>query len=141
MKRLLFAMMLLALPALAADARQSLLDADIAFDKATAERGLDGWMSNFAEDARLNARGGEVIGKAALRAFYAKMFARPAFSIRWKPLHAEASQDATLGYTYGVAETSFKDESGAVKRNEGHYVTVWRKSADGSWKVVSDLGN
>lgn len=35
-----------------------LLDADKAFDLATAERGLDGWMSFFADDARINTRNG-----------------------------------------------------------------------------------
>ena len=140
MKTILLAL-LFALPLLAADANQSLLNADIAFDKATLERGLDGWMSWFADDAQLNTPGGELKGKAALRAFYSKMFARAEFSIRWKPLHAEAAKDGSLGYTYGVSEISWKDAEGMQQRHSGRYITVWRKSANGSWKVISDLGS
>lgn len=80
-------------------------------------------------------------GKAALREHYSKMFAQRKFSIRWKPLHGEASKDGTLGYTYGVAEISSTDETGAVKRRGGRYITVWRRLGDGTWKVVSDLGS
>ncbi len=137
----LMAALLLALPLFAADAKQSLMDADIAFEKATIERGLDGWMSWFADDAQLNTPGGEVKGKAALRTFYSRMFARPEFSIRWKPLHAEAAKDGSLGYTYGASEISFKDEAGTVQRRNGRYVTVWRRLADGNWKVITDLGS
>lgn len=139
--RSLILSLLLCLPLLAADYRQELLDADSAFDKTTAERGLDGWMSFFADDAQINARTDVVKGKAALRTYYSGMFARPAFSIRWKPLHAEASKDGTLGYTFGVAQISSRDDKGELKKSEGRYVSVWRREKDGSWKVVTDLGN
>lgn len=140
MRTLIFCF-LLGLPLLAADHRQALLDADKAFDQATAERGLEGWMSVFADDALINSPNGMIRGKAALRTFYSKMFARKNFSIRWKPLYAEASQDGTLGYTLGVAEISSDDESGVRQKSNGRYLTVWRKQADGSWKAVTDLGN
>ncbi len=139
MRTVLF-LLLLVLPTFAGDLEQSLMDADRAFDKATLERGLDGWMSFFADDARMNAPGGEVKGKAALREVYAKMFARKEFSIRWQPLHAESSKDGTLGYTYGQAQTSFRNDAGEIQKRDGRYITVWRREA-GGWKVVSDLGN
>ena len=132
---------ILGLPLLAADHRQALLDADKAFDRATAERGLDGWMSFFADDARIHGRDGLLEGTAALRKHYSGMFAQKNFSIRWKPLYAEASQDGTLGYTLGVAEISSDDASGARSKRAGRYLTVWRKGPDGSWKAVTDLGN
>jgi ketosteroid isomerase-like protein len=139
--RKLIIYLVLGVPLLAADHRQALLDADKAFDQATAARGLDGWMSFFADDALINSPSGLIQGKAALRTFYSRMFARRNFSIRWKPLHAEASQDGTLGYTLGVAEFSHDDESGVRQKSDGRYLTVWRKQADGSWKAVTDLGN
>jgi hypothetical protein len=67
------------------------MEADRAFDRATAVKGLDGWMSFFAPGARLNSRTGIPEGAANLRAHYAKMFAQPEVSIRWTPLFAEAS--------------------------------------------------
>jgi len=135
-------MLLAATAAVAAtDFRQELLEADRAFDRVTAERGLDGWMSCFAEDAQLNAPAGPLRGKAALREHYSKMFAQRDFSIRWTPYHAEASKDGTLGFTLGTAVISWTDDKHqSVKRN-GRYLTVWRKEADGTWRAVTDIGN
>lgn len=113
----------------------------MAFDRATAERGLEGWMSFFAEDALANAPGGPVRGKQALRAHYAGMFARKNFSIRWKPFHAEAARDGSLGYTLGTAEVSWTDESGSQVKRASRYLSVWRREAGGQWRVVSDIGN
>ena len=139
--RLLLLLLLSAALLPAADVAQRLMDADRAFDAATAQNGLDGWMSFFAEDARLNHRSGEIAGKADLRKFYAGMFALKQFSLRWQPLHAEASKDGTLGYTYGASQMSYADEEGKPVKREGRYLTVWRRQRDGSWKVSTDLGN
>jgi len=138
--RIALFLLLLTLPSAAGDFEQSLLDADRAFDKVTLERGLDGWMSVFAEDARMNGRNGEIKGKAALREVYAKMFAQREFSIRWQPLHAESSKDGSLGYTYGQAQVSFRNDKGELQKRDSRYITVWRKEP-GGWKVITDLGN
>jgi ketosteroid isomerase-like protein len=125
----------------AADFSQEVLAADRAFDKATAERGLDGWMSFFAEDAQLNLPAGPLRGKAALREHYSRMFAQKDFSIRWAPYHAETSKDGTLGFTLGTATISWTDEKSQKVERKGRYLTVWRKTADGSWRAVTDIGN
>jgi ketosteroid isomerase-like protein len=125
----------------AADPRQELLNADRAFDRDTAVRGLEGWMSWFASDAQINPPGGPVQGTEALRAYYAKMFAREGFSLRWQPFFAEVSRDGTLGYTLGTAQLSYRDKDGQVVKRETRYLTVWRKRRDGVWRVVSDMGN
>jgi len=131
----------LSLPALCADHRQELLDADRAFDGETAARGLDGWMAWFAPDARLNTAEGEIAGLAAVRKFYSGMFARREFSIRWQPFFAEASKDGTLGYTMGRAVISFREDSGEVRKRDGRYLTVWKRQPDGRWLAVTDMGN
>ena len=133
--------LLLAAGTFAADPRAELLDADRAFARDTAARGLDGWMSWFAEDAQLNHRTGVIKGKPALRAHYGKVIGQPGVAVTWKPLYAEASQDATLGYTVGEAEWTTTGKDGKVEKSVGHYLTVWRKMKDGSWKVVTDLGS
>ncbi len=125
----------------AADLRQQLMDADTAFAKATAERGLDGWLSWFADDAQINARPAPIQGKEALRKHYSKMFSQPGFAIRWNPLFAEASKDGTLGYTFGQAEVESRNAKGEVQKSDARYVSVWKRQKDGSWKVVTDIGN
>lgn len=140
MKMLLLGALLLS-RLLAGELENSLMEADRAFGRATAERGLDGWMSFFAEDAQANTHNGVLRGRAELRKYYSGMFSRREFSIRWTPLYAEASKDGSLGYTFGEAETSFRDEKGAVQKRPGRYVTIWRRQPGSSWKVVTDIGN
>jgi ketosteroid isomerase-like protein len=132
---------LLALPVFPADYRQQLIDADRAFDRDTAARGLDGWMAWFAPDARLNTLQGEIRGKEAVRKHYSAMFGRREFSIRWQPFFADASNDGTLGYTLGTAVISYRDDLGKVQKRDGRYLTVWKRQADGRWMAVTDMGN
>ena len=122
-------------------ARKSLMEADIQFDKDAAAKGLDGWMSHFGDDARtMIAKKGEIAGKQALFEHYKTMFATPGFSLRWKPIYAYASNDATLGFTYGTWKSKSQAADGTTQEGSGNYVTIWRKEG-GKWKVVFDLGN
>lgn len=125
-------------PAQAASAgvlEKELRDADLAFAKQTTARGLEGWMDFFADDASTIHDGKTVTGKAALRAYYAPVFANKDFSLSWTPARAEAAKDGSLGYTYGDYEAK---NGASVSR--GMYVTVWRREK-GGWKVVLDLGS
>jgi ketosteroid isomerase-like protein len=125
----------------AGGSEQALLDADKAFARDTALRGLDGWMSWFAADARLFGKTAVLQGKPALRGVYAEMFARKDLRIEWAPVHAEASADGSLGYTFGRATISYRDEKGELHTESSRYTTLWRRMKDGSYKVVYDIGS
>ena len=45
---------------------------------------------------------------------------------------------AMLGKFYN---NTAKDKDGKVVKHYGKYVTIWKKQADGSWKVAMDTGN
>ena len=122
------------------DATTVLMDADRAFDRDTAARGLDGWMSWFAEDARIETSKDVLVGKPVLREFYSKMFAAREFRIHWWPVQAQVSADGTLGFTFGRAVVSWRDEKGEMQKSESRYTTLWRKQKDATYKVVFDMG-
>ena len=117
-----------------------LMEADKAFDRDTAARGLEGWMSWFTEDARIEGVQEVIVGKVALRDYYSKMFAEREFRIHWWPVSADMSGDGTLGYTFGRATISWRDEKGDVQKRESRYATLGRKQRDGGYKVVFDIG-
>ena len=123
------------------DAKTVLMEADRAFDRDTAARGLDGWMSWFAEDARIETSKEVLVGKPALREVYLKMFAAREFRIHWWPVQAEISADGTLGFTFGRAVVSWRDEKGEMQKTESRYTTLWRKQKDGTYKVIFDMGD
>jgi len=139
--RMLVLLLSLAAPALfAQNNAAALMEADKAFDRATAARGLDGWMSWFAADARIEGATDVIADKPALREYYSKMFAQREFRIHWWPVYADISEDGTLGYTFGRATISWRDEKGEMQKRESRYTTLWRKQKDGTYKVVFDIG-
>lgn len=47
-----------------------------------------------------------------------------------------------MGYTLGRWQSVGTAATGAdTVLSEGHYVTIWRKTADGVWRVAVDIGN
>lgn len=54
---------------------------------------------------------------------------------------AFASEAGDLGYTLGTWRSTRYTAEGRGQVITGKYVTIWRKQADGSWKVVFDGGN
>jgi len=61
--------------------------------------------------------------------------------IAWHVKKVGVAKSGDLGYTSGTTEMTFKDASGNTKSDKGKYLTVWKKQADGTWKVLVDMFN
>ena len=117
-----------------------LMQAERAFAKATAERGVDGWMEFMAPNAvELSAE--PLVGLDQIRNGMAKQFRLPGFKITWEPTKAEFLGQGDVGYAIGRYEVRFNSEDGTPQIQKGIYLTTWQKQKDGSWKVVSDIGS
>src|SRR5262249_33100201 len=57
----------------------------------------------------------------------------------WQPAFAGMAASGDMGFTTGPweAKADINDEKPSAY---GHFMTVWKKQADGSWKFVVDLG-
>jgi ketosteroid isomerase-like protein len=114
----------------------AVIAADRAFGAATAARGLDGWLAYFADEATILPPGEPAVtGLAAIRAYYARVAFDPR-GLRWEPQAAVAAAAGDLAYSFGRWEIT-----GGASPAHGKYVTIWKRSGDGSWKVVLDVGN
>ena len=80
-------------------------------------------------------------GHEAIKKLFSGFFALPDLKISWQPLRAEVSKSGDMGYTSGAYQMTFNDSSGRQVTDKGKYVTVWKKQADGSWKVLLDVFN
>lgn len=123
------------------DPTQALLEADRLFAEDTAELGVDGWLAWFEANGTMVQGTGEVRGHDAIRALMAPFFADSTAQLVWDPIRAEISEDSDLGYTIG----SYRVIRAGVAEDEpplshGMYLTVWRRQADGAWKVAADIG-
>jgi ketosteroid isomerase-like protein/quercetin dioxygenase-like cupin family protein len=108
-------------------------------DKEWSEAGKDPekFLSFFAPDATLYAPGMPVAnGSAQVRETVTKITSAPGFSLTFAPNKAGVSASGDMGYTAGTYEATM--DGGSEK---GKYVTIWKKQADGSWKVTDDIFN
>ncbi len=62
------------------------------------------------------------------------------YQLTWTPTDAVMGPSGDMGYTWGHFEGHSKDANGNPVTTSGRYITIWRKQADGSWKVVLDAG-
>lgn len=80
-------------------------------------------------------------GKKAIAEFIAKSFELQEYHIHWHANQAEAARSGELGYTSGVYEMSFRQTSGKLFFDKGKYLMIWKRQADGTWKVLFDMSN
>ncbi len=80
-------------------------------------------------------------GSQAIRALFEGFYALPAMTIHWEPAAVEAARSGELGYSRGAYQLTYNDAKGKPVTDQGKYVSVWRKQADGTWKVVVDEFN
>jgi len=121
-----------------ASALTSLANTERAFAKTSEEKGTrEAFLAFIAEDGTL-FRPTAVKGKQwLLEHVPAPSTKRPLLA--WQPSFAEVARAGDLGYTFGPWEfkQDIKDQKPIAY---GHFVTVWQKQSDGSWKFVVDLG-
>jgi len=118
-------------------ARRPVVDAERAFAALAAERGIRAsFLASFAADG---------IGfDPAPMVLVEKWSARPvpanplAYSLSWHPVVAGVARSGELGFTTGPSR--FVDTTGKLPSWTGVYFSVWRRGADGAWKVAADIG-
>lgn len=117
-------------------------EADAAFSAAAQSGDLDATMAFYADDAvSMPPNDSLKTGKAAIRQEFETMMALPGFSIGWQPSSVEVAASGDLAYSRGTAEFGMTLPGGAPMADSMKYVTIWRKQADGSWKVIVDIFN
>ena len=80
-------------------------------------------------------------GPAAIRTMFDGVWALPGLKLSWHATRVEAARSGELAYSSGTYEMTITGPKGTPITDKGKYSTVWRKQADGSWKVVLDTFN
>jgi ketosteroid isomerase-like protein len=116
-----------------------LFDLDARFAKDVLERGGAAFADWFADDGvALNNGAAPLIGKVAI--VKSATWAAKDYQLTWTPTDAMMGPSGDMGYTWGHYEGRSKDANGNPVLTGGRYITMWRKEADGNWKVVLDAG-
>jgi uncharacterized protein (TIGR02246 family) len=68
--------------------------------------------------------------------------ADPAFDLQFANARTEVSPSGDMAYTRGTYTVTYTNPGNKeVATSAGNYVTVFRKTAEGSWKIVQDIAS
>ncbi|MDP1662728.1 MAG: DUF4440 domain-containing protein [Phycisphaerales bacterium] len=125
-----------------AEAARTLASLDDQWSAAAATRDVQRVGAFYADDAVAYPPGEPLTrGRAAAQRVWGNYFADPSFQISWKSDHAEVAASGDLGFTSGPYRATYKGPDGAVVNEQGKFLCVWRKQADGTWKATHDMWN
>ncbi|MEY2520504.1 MAG: hypothetical protein QOF24_2263 [Verrucomicrobiota bacterium] len=114
---------------------QALRDADAEWSRVAAAKDLDKTVSFYADDAMvLPPNQSMVTSKTGIRNLW-KGFLESLTGISWKTTRVEIARSGDMGYLIGTYAMTMKDGA----KDTGKYCEVWKKQADGKWKVVADM--
>ena len=106
--------------------------ADEGWAKAVASKSVDQTVAFYDAEA---VTGGSAMmparGLSAIREMWVKAFAEPDFFLTWKADKVVATESGTIAYSSGNWRM-------AGPNAKGPYLAVWRRQADGQWKVLID---
>ena len=120
------------------DTRESLLAADKAWAAAYSAKDLS--KSTAAVDSQCSLlwpNAPAIVGKTAVTKAIQDDFSQG--NLSWRASSAVVARSGELGYTSG--DYLLKSASGGAVVDNGKYLTVWKKEADGRWKVLLDMFN
>jgi ketosteroid isomerase-like protein len=114
------------------DLREQLRQAETAFAKTMADRDHAGFTSFLADETVFMGRS-TLRGKPAVAAAWKAFYDGPKAPFSWKPERVEVLDSGALGMTSGPVY----DENG---QRSGTFNSVWRREADGKWRIIFDIG-
>ncbi|HUO34304.1 MAG TPA: SgcJ/EcaC family oxidoreductase [Candidatus Acidoferrum sp.] len=114
------------------------LDAD--WQKAVTAKDAAQAASYYAENASLFVpESALVTGKDAIQKTWTDLVKTPGFSLTFTPSSVTVSKSGDLAYEIGDYQMTMNDKRGKPRTDNGKYVVVWGRQADGSWKVLADV--
>ncbi len=121
-------------------AKNEIIAADIAFSEMSEKYGSNAAFLGCIEQngVLLRKHHYPLVGKDVIGRYLARQ-PDTTFILTWKPLFADVSSSADLGYTYGIYTLKSKTDTSQYL-GEGLYLSIWKRQKDGTWKFVLDTG-
>ena len=125
-----------------AAAAEAVRAADIAWAQAFARKDLDGYLAFVDSTASIQQPNAPTAtGTTAIRTLIEAFYALPNLRGTWQPTQVEASRSGDLAVSTGTYELTYNDPAGKLVTERGKYLEVWRKQADGTWRMVVESFN
>ncbi len=108
--------------------------ANIAWAKTGEAKDVAGMTSFFTEDA-LILWTYDFGDRTYWSDNWTERFADPSWEVAWQPENVVVADSGELAYSYGKVQNTRVDD-GETRTSKSTYLAVWKKQADGSWKVA-----
>ncbi|MEO5826444.1 MAG: DUF4440 domain-containing protein [Gemmatimonadales bacterium] len=125
-----------------AKALEALRTADAMVQEAVVSKDAERTASFYAENAVLMpVAEPSVEGRAAILAEWRHVFAIPGIANSARLVAADVSTAGDLGYTRGTYEAPMLSADGQSLLERGKWVSIWKRQADGEWRIIVDIYN
>lgn len=113
---------------------------DKVWSDAAGAKDLDKATSFYAADANFLMAGLPLAtGTDSIRKAWSALLSDPNLvSLSFAPTSVHVNEDGDMAYEIGTYELVTKDKKGMQSTEKGKFAVVWKKQADGSWKVEVD---
>jgi ketosteroid isomerase-like protein len=114
---------------------------DAQWSKTASANDLEGTVSYYSDGASLLPPNAPIAtGKQSIRAVWASLLV-PGASVSWQASKVEVARSGDLAYIVGTYQLAMKGPQGTPVNDHGKFVEVWKKQADGNWKVLAGIFN
>lgn len=122
--------------------RAAILETDAQWAAALAANSPNDFTSFFAADAVVMPPHLPVlVGTDAILAWATENMALPGFGVACQATSADVAASGDMGYSLGTFTFQMSLPDGSTLTDTGKYAAIWKKQADGSWKVAVDTFN
>ena len=122
--------------------RAAILETDAQWGAALTAKDPEAYTSFFAADAIVMPPHLPIlVGADAIRAWVTESMAFPGFAVTWTTTSTEVAGSGDMGYTLGTFVFQMSMPDGSTITDNGKFTTIWKKQADGTWKVAVDTFN
>ncbi len=115
----------------AGSAADQVRDAETAFAKAFGDRDQAAFFAFVSDDATFLSPTKTLGGKAQVMETWSRFFGDPKAPFSWRPERVVVNGAGDVGLSTGPVFD-------ATGKQTGNFASVWRKQADGTWKVLFD---
>ena len=128
-------------PTVDLDAERALLqEADARYTETANAGDVEGLTALYAADAtRYPPDGAPAHGLDAMRAFATRVAGTPGFHLTPTPIALEVAAAGDMGYTLNLLRLDLTGPDGAPMTEWLRDFHIWRKEADGAWRIVEDI--
>jgi ketosteroid isomerase-like protein len=114
---------------------------DAQWSKSAAAKDVDATVGYYSDDASLLAPNAPIASdKASIRAAWSGLLNSDT-NLSWQADKVDVARSSDMAYIVGAYLLTSKDPQGRPTTDRGKFVEVWKKQADGTWKVAADIFN